>query len=81
MNMCCFSFQIMAMTYEETSVTDVICFKDFLKQWMHELSEKKIGESCMKESEDLIMSFEDFAAEYMSPEVVAELDAECRFGI
>ena len=73
-------FKDMAATFEESSVTDVICFKDFLNQWIYELKEKRVGEGCMKQSEDLKTSFDEFAAEYMSPEVLTELDAECRFG-
>jgi hypothetical protein len=86
------SGDFLTMTSEEANVTDVICFKDFLDQWKYELTAKEVcgmtpDQGCMtihcKEylSDDLNMSFEDFAAEYMPSDVVTELAAECRFDV
>ena len=74
---------------EEGTVTDRICFKEFLEQWKGELTAKDVhsmtsSDKCLTihcqeyMKDDFKQSFEEFAAEYMAPDVIVELDAECR---
>jgi len=73
----------------EECVSHLICFRHFLDEWRQELGTKNYNDSSCSElltatSEESdgstsSLPFETFAARAMGCDIVAELDADCKY--